>query len=139
MHLPGNDGLKKFTKKNTKSHVYNKATAMRNDCRSQESKNIYSEQQKPGGPGRRLPENSGPAGSFRHNMWMRRDQKEKNVVLGEKWSVWGYRIEYEKLKDTLGLSLPMPAGGRGEPLSLLSRCHHRSSAESSYSPQKCLP
>lgn len=36
---------KKFTK-NTKSHVYNKATAMRNDCRSQESKNIYSEQQK---------------------------------------------------------------------------------------------
>lgn len=37
---------KKVYKKNTKSHVYNKATAMRNDCRSQESKNIYSEQQK---------------------------------------------------------------------------------------------
>lgn len=34
-------------------------------------------------------------------MWMRRDQKEKNVVLGEKWCVWGYWIEYEKLKDTL--------------------------------------
>lgn len=46
MHLPGNDGLKKVYKKNTKSHVYNKATAMRNDCKSQESNNIYSEQQK---------------------------------------------------------------------------------------------